>query len=175
MFETLSDRFEGIFGRLRGKGKLSDADENSISVVGEFPAFVDFYTPVTDKESRLVTVIISKVVGGFRINAEPAWGRTTALHFEYLGDHFFGLSEPLQPDNQLSPDLTGSSIAVDDARLAPPIKQFIDVVSQPGWVFAFDPEADPDVLSEKATAARTSASGPAAPAPTPCAAPWSRT
>lgn len=93
--------------------KLSDADENSISVVGEFPAFVDFYTPVTDKEPRLVTVIISKVDGGFRINAEPTWGRTTALHFEYLGDHFFGLSEPLQPDNQLSPDLTGSSISVD--------------------------------------------------------------
>lgn len=26
MFETLSDRFDGIFGRLRGKGKLSEAD-----------------------------------------------------------------------------------------------------------------------------------------------------
>jgi alpha-glucosidase (family GH31 glycosyl hydrolase) len=93
--------------------KISSAAENSVSVVGEFPAYVDFYTPVTDTEPRSVTVVISKVNGGFRINAEPEWGRTTALHFDYLGDHFFGLSEPLQPNNQFSPDLTGSSIAVD--------------------------------------------------------------
>ena len=30
MFETLSDRFEGIFGRLRGKGKLSEADVDEV-------------------------------------------------------------------------------------------------------------------------------------------------
>jgi signal recognition particle subunit SRP54 len=30
MFETLSDRFEGIFTRLRGKGKLSDADVDEV-------------------------------------------------------------------------------------------------------------------------------------------------
>lgn len=93
--------------------KISGASENSVAVVGEFPAYVDFYTPVTDKEHRFVTVVISKVNGGFRIQADPEWGRTTAMYFDYLGDHFFGLSEPLQPDNQLSPDLTGSSIAVD--------------------------------------------------------------
>ncbi|MDA8281003.1 MAG: signal recognition particle receptor subunit alpha, partial [Actinomycetota bacterium] len=26
MFESLSERLEGIFGRLRGRGRLSDAD-----------------------------------------------------------------------------------------------------------------------------------------------------
>lgn len=92
---------------------LSHATENAITVLGEFPAHVDFYNPVTNTERRLVTLVISKVNGGFRINAEPTWGRTTALSFNYLGDHFFGLSEPLQPNNQLSPDLTGSSINVD--------------------------------------------------------------
>lgn len=30
MFETLSDRFDGIFSRLRGKGKLSDADVDEV-------------------------------------------------------------------------------------------------------------------------------------------------
>jgi signal recognition particle subunit SRP54 len=30
MFETLSDRFEGIFTRLKGKGKLSDADVDEV-------------------------------------------------------------------------------------------------------------------------------------------------
>ena len=92
---------------------LSNATENAISVLGEFPAHVDYYNPVTNTERQLVTLVISKVNGGFRINAEPTWGRTTGLSFNYLGDHFFGLSEPLQPNNQLSPDLTGSSINVD--------------------------------------------------------------
>ena len=26
MFDTLTDRFDGIFGRIRGKGKLSEKD-----------------------------------------------------------------------------------------------------------------------------------------------------
>lgn len=95
------------------KWTLSNASENSISVVGEFPAYVDYYNPVTNNEHRLITLVISKVNGGFRVNGESTWGRTTALHFDYLGDHFFGLSEPLQPNNQISPDLTGSSINVD--------------------------------------------------------------
>ncbi len=30
MFEALSDRFEGIFKRLRGKGRLSDADVEEV-------------------------------------------------------------------------------------------------------------------------------------------------
>ncbi|GGY84670.1 hypothetical protein GCM10011613_32090 [Cellvibrio zantedeschiae] len=92
---------------------LSNTSENSITLVGEFPAHVDFYNPVTNTQPRSVNLTLSKVAGGFRLNAEPAWGRSTALHFNYLGDHFFGLSEPLQPDAQVSPDLTGSSINVD--------------------------------------------------------------
>ena len=30
MFESLSDRFEGIFGRLRGKGRLSEEDIDEV-------------------------------------------------------------------------------------------------------------------------------------------------
>src|ERR1700752_5265296 len=30
MFDTLSDRFEGIFKRLRGKGRLTDADVDEV-------------------------------------------------------------------------------------------------------------------------------------------------
>lgn len=93
--------------------KISSTSENAVALVGEFPAHVDFYNLVTNTEHRSVTLTLSKVADGFRINAEPSWGRTVALDFDYLGDHFFGLSEPLQPEGQLSPDLTGSSINVD--------------------------------------------------------------
>ncbi len=92
---------------------LKKSSENSVTLEGEFPAHVDFYNPVTNNEHRIATLVVTKVDGGFRINAEPSWGRTTDLQFDYLGDHFFGLSEPLQPDGQLSPDLTGSSVNVD--------------------------------------------------------------
>ena len=30
MFESLTDRFEGIFTKLRGKGKLSEADVDEV-------------------------------------------------------------------------------------------------------------------------------------------------
>ena len=30
MFDSLSDRFEGIFGRLRGKGRLNEADVDEV-------------------------------------------------------------------------------------------------------------------------------------------------
>jgi len=93
--------------------RLSNASESTVILVGEFPSHVDYYSPVTDTASRTATLVVSKVNGGFRVHATPDWGRTTALHFDYLGDHFFGLSEPLQPDGQLSPDLTGSSVQVD--------------------------------------------------------------
>ncbi len=93
--------------------KISNINENSLSLSGEFPAHVDFYNPVTNTQQRTATLTLSKISGGFRINAEPNWGRSVTLDFGYLGDHFFGLSEPLQPEGQLSPDLTGSSINVD--------------------------------------------------------------
>ncbi len=93
--------------------RLENQSADVLTLIGEFPSHVDFYRVVTDEQPRTVKLNISKSGAGFRIFAEPTWGRTTSLEFAYLGDHFFGLSEPLQPNNQLSPDLTGSSIAVD--------------------------------------------------------------
>lgn len=95
------------------KWDLISADENTIILKGEFPANVDFYKHVNDEAPRFAKLIISKVKGGFRFYSKPSWGRQTTLTFSHLGDHFFGLSEPLQPDNQLSPDLTASSIVVE--------------------------------------------------------------
>lgn len=89
------------------------ANESQIVVFGRFPAAVDFYRNVQDQRVRTVELTISKRPDGFRLYANPTWGRQVSLDLEYLGDHFFGLSEPLQPDNRLSPDLTGASIRVE--------------------------------------------------------------
>lgn len=92
---------------------LLSADDSSIILEGSFDSSVDFFRPVDDTAARTLRLIISRVNGGYRLYANPQWGRQTTLEFRYLDDHFFGLSEPLQPDNRLSPDLTGGVIDVD--------------------------------------------------------------
>ena len=87
--------------------------DETISLKAALPAAVDYYHTAFDNNSRHIEIVLSKVPGGFRFFANPAWGLQTSLEFNYLGDHFFGLTEALQPDNRLSPDLTGTSITVD--------------------------------------------------------------
>jgi alpha-glucosidase (family GH31 glycosyl hydrolase) len=89
------------------------ADSRQIVLAGRFPASAFFFSRAEDSDDRLVELTVSREPGGFRIYASPAWAHQVTLRLKYLGDHFFGLSEPLQPDNRLSPDLTGSSISVD--------------------------------------------------------------
>ena len=52
MFESLSDRFEGIFTRLRGKGRLSEADVDEVLQIrrdalrGEHPEACEVFEQV---------------------------------------------------------------------------------------------------------------------------------
>ncbi|MBN1378678.1 MAG: glycoside hydrolase family 31 protein [Gammaproteobacteria bacterium] len=97
--------------------KISSVDDKQILIRASFPSKIEFFKHVDDSEPRTAELVISKTDSGFRIYANPTWGLQTTLHFNYLDDHFFGLSAPLQPDNQRSPDLTGSSIEIDiDSR-----------------------------------------------------------
>lgn len=93
--------------------ELVSANTDKIALKGTFPAKVDFYKLVTDTKPRVAELVISLVDGGYRLYSKPTWARQITLNFDYLDDHFFGLSEPLQPDNRLSPDLTNSHIVVE--------------------------------------------------------------
>lgn len=93
--------------------EIQGSDDTSITLHATLPASVDYYRTAFDNNTRELQITLTKVSGGFRFFAEPAWGRQVSMEFAWLGDHFFGLSEPLQPDNRLSPDLTGTSIIVD--------------------------------------------------------------
>lgn len=86
---------------------------DAIVLRAQLPASVDFYRVQEDQTPRQLELRITAVEGGFRVYAAPDWGRQVTLKFAHLGDHFFGLSAPLQPDNRLSPDLTGTHISVD--------------------------------------------------------------
>lgn len=93
--------------------RVEEATSNHIQLTGSLPADVEYYHTAFDTEPREISVTISAVEGGFRFYANPSWGNQVGLELDYLGDHFFGLSAPLQPDNRLSPDLTGASVDVD--------------------------------------------------------------
>lgn len=96
-----------------GKWNINANNAQSITLRANMPASVSYHRTAYDNKLRSLEITISKVPGGFRIYASPKWGRQVSLEFAYLGDHFFGLTEALQPDNRLSPDLTRSSIVVD--------------------------------------------------------------
>jgi alpha-glucosidase (family GH31 glycosyl hydrolase) len=93
--------------------EVSQIHGDEIVLRGKLPSSVEYYRAPEDTTPRDVEIAITREPGGFRIYANHKWGRQITLEFEYLGDHFFGLSSPLQPDNRLSPDLTGSVINVD--------------------------------------------------------------
>lgn len=55
-----------------------------------------------------VEVIIDKIDGGWHIHAKPKWARDISIYLKSLHGHYFGIRENLVPDNQKSPDITGS-------------------------------------------------------------------
>lgn len=93
--------------------KLLGSSDQVIRIELTFPPVVDFMHRPEDTDSRSMALEVSVVDGGFRFRAEAKWAKQTTLVFDYLGDHFFGISEPLQPDNQLSPDLTGAVVNLE--------------------------------------------------------------
>jgi alpha-D-xyloside xylohydrolase len=111
------------FNYAAGDWQTVESDEDSIVLRGRFPAGVDYGRDASDTRERSVDLVITKEARGFRLHADPEWGRQVTLEFDYLGDHFFGLSEALQPDNRLSPDITGTSIAVEVAGEADTMRE----------------------------------------------------
>lgn len=93
--------------------KVIQATDDRIQVEMTFPASVVFHRTPDFTTPQTATLEITKVPGGLRLHASPEWSQQTTLVFNYLDDHFFGISEPLQPDNQLSPDLTGAVINLE--------------------------------------------------------------
>ncbi len=95
--------------------RLRESGPQSLSFEVQYPARVDFLKGVDDDEARVAALRITAVEGGFRMQSKPEWGRRTTLELEDEGQHYFGVSEGLQPDNRPSPDLSGRSVGVEVA------------------------------------------------------------
>lgn len=89
------------------------SSEKKLTLALIYPSVVEFAHHATDTQPRTAQLEITRVPGGMRFQTSPDWGKHVTLQFNDLGGHFFGLSEPLQPHNQKSPDLRGAVVDVE--------------------------------------------------------------
>ena len=87
--------------------------EGCVNITASYPVEVDFWHHADDESPRIASLWLEAIPGGVRLHGSPEWAEHVTLVLKDSGDHAFGLSEPLQPHNQLSPDLRGSVIEVE--------------------------------------------------------------
>jgi signal recognition particle subunit SRP54 len=121
MFEALSDRFDGIFARMRGKGRLSDAD------VDEVMREIRLALLEADVNFKVVKNFIARVredLVGADLNAalNPAQQVVKAVHDELvntLGGETIAITfAPKPPTVVLMAGLQGSGKTTNSAKLA---------------------------------------------------------
>jgi alpha-glucosidase (family GH31 glycosyl hydrolase) len=70
--------------------------------------------PIFDKveadPDRDVLITFEKHGKSWHIYTQQKWGKDISIYLKDLKDHFFGISEGLQPDNSKSPDLRGKIV-----------------------------------------------------------------
>ena len=64
-------------------------------------------------EDLIDTITIIKSGNSLRLFCEPKWARNTTLILKDQNEHYFGVLEPLYPNNNKSPDLRGKVVDVD--------------------------------------------------------------
>ena len=93
--------------------KVIAADSQTVTLELTYPASVSYHHHADDSQDRIAELSIHRTQGGIRFHASPEWSNQITLVLKDSGDHQFGLTEPLQPDNRLSPDLRGTVIDVE--------------------------------------------------------------
>ncbi|MEQ5807792.1 glycoside hydrolase family 31 protein [Alteromonas sp. NFXS44] len=93
--------------------KIVSKNDSEVTLIALLPPSTEFYRTASDEEERKAELLVSKADGGFRFFAAPEWGNQITIKMKDLGGHVFGLTEALQPDNRLSPDLRNSFIDLE--------------------------------------------------------------
>ncbi len=92
---------------------LREANAETLRIELAYPTRVDYASRAVDEPPLTAELTISRHGDGFRFYAAPAWADQVTLELADTGDHVFGLSSPLQPDNRHSPDLRESTVFVE--------------------------------------------------------------
>jgi alpha-glucosidase (family GH31 glycosyl hydrolase) len=93
---------------------------NSISIKGstaeklslelEYPSVAKYRE---EGKPLFAQVDISISNNSIKFFSNPKWGEHVTINMEDNGEHFFGILEPLYPDNRKNPDLRGEVVDVD--------------------------------------------------------------
>ncbi len=95
--------------------ELVDTTADALTLKLTFPGSVVWAVQGNTPPEQTATLTISRHGDGFRFHAAPDWANQVTLNFADTGDHIFGLSSPLQPDNRHSPDLRDATVFVEVA------------------------------------------------------------
>ena len=85
-------------------------NENEIHLKFIYPGTAEYQG--SDKD-LIDTIVITKLDNGLRFYCNPKWARNTTIRLRDLNEHYFGVLEPLFPDNEKSPDLRSKIVDVD--------------------------------------------------------------
>ena len=69
------------------------------------------YRSETGDVQAIITITFEN--NALRFQSAPDWASNTTIQLEDNGEHFFGILEPLYPNNHKSPDLRGETVDID--------------------------------------------------------------
>ena len=61
----------------------------------------------------MIQLQFQNIENGLRFYCDSKWARNITIQMKDLNEHYFGVLEPLYPNNERSPDLRGKVVDVD--------------------------------------------------------------
>ncbi|RPI06178.1 MAG: glycoside hydrolase family 31 protein [Ignavibacteriae bacterium] len=89
---------------------LGKSTNLSLFLILTYPAETQYRE---QSEELSATIEISVLNNALRFRSSPEWASNVTIQLEDGGEHYFGILEPLYPNNQKSPDLRGEVVDVD--------------------------------------------------------------
>ena len=85
-------------------------NENAAKLKFVYPGVAEYQG---SGEDLIDTITISKLENGLRFFCNSKWSKNITIQLNDLNEHYFGVLEPLYPNNEKSPDLRGKVVDVD--------------------------------------------------------------
>jgi alpha-glucosidase (family GH31 glycosyl hydrolase) len=89
---------------------IAKQSSDTLSVLLAYPLTASYRDVTTDV---LATIDITVENGIIRFHSKPGWASNVTIQLQDNGEQYFGVLEPLFPNNQRSPNLRGNVVSVD--------------------------------------------------------------
>jgi alpha-glucosidase (family GH31 glycosyl hydrolase) len=89
---------------------IAESTAEKLVLALTYPGDASFYAQKEDLKSNIEITVVN---GAIRFSSSSKWYLSTTVVLEDNGEHFFGVLEPLYPNNLKSPDLRGEVVEVE--------------------------------------------------------------